>query len=143
MATGDTPFSLVYGTEAVIPIEVALPSARTEFVATETNDDHLRANLDLIEESRGDAEVRQAAYKAMTERLYNKRVNKVTLRPGDLVLRKNEASRQESTGKMGPNWEGPYRVTEAKENGSHLLETMQGKPLPRPWNIANLRKFHF
>ena len=109
----------------------------------EANDVGLRANLDLVEERRRDAEVRQAAYKAITECYYNERVNKTTLRCGDLVLRKNEASRQESTGKLGPNWEGPYRVTEARENGSHLLETMQGEQLPRPWNIVNLRRFHF
>ena len=142
-ATKDTPFSLVYGAEAVIPIEVSLSTARTTLMTAETNDEGLRANLDLIEERRSDAEVRQAAYKAMTERYYNKRVNKVILREGDLVLRKNEASRQESTGKMGPNWEGPYRVVEARENGSHVLETMQGDRLPRPWNTTNLKKFHF
>ena len=68
---------------------------------------------------------------------------RVVCREGDLVLRRNEASRQESVGKMGPKWEGPYRVIEVRSNGSYLLETMDGKALPRPWNIANLKRFHF
>lgn len=50
---------------------------------------------------------------------------------GDLVLRKNEASRQEPMGKLSPNWEGPYKVVEARHNGSYVLEYMQGMGLPR------------
>ncbi|KAL4555423.1 hypothetical protein LXL04_038042 [Taraxacum kok-saghyz] len=40
---------------AVIPIEVSLPSARTEFIVTEINDASLRANPDMVEERRRDA----------------------------------------------------------------------------------------
>ncbi|GJY73084.1 hypothetical protein Tco_0477515 [Tanacetum coccineum] len=45
--------------------------------------------------------------------------------PGRNLLSKNEASRVEDEGKLGPNWEGPYRVTEAFENGSYKLQTMR------------------
>ncbi|GJW27229.1 reverse transcriptase domain-containing protein [Tanacetum coccineum] len=34
-------------------------------------------------------------------------------RPGEFVYRRNEASRVEDQGKLGPKWEGPYKVTEA------------------------------
>ena len=142
-ATGDTPYSLVYGSEAVIPIELSIPSARVAFTAPLTNDRDLRTNLDLVDELRRNAEIRQAVYKAAVEQHYNKRVKGTACRVGELVLRRNEASRQEPTRKLGPKWEGPYRVTEARRNGSYMLETMQGKRLPRPWNITNLRRFHF
>lgn len=103
----------------------------------------LRAHLDILEEKRHDSALRQAVYKSMMEKYYNKKVKATSCKVGDLVLRKNEASGQESTKKLGPNWEGPYRVIEARKNGSYVLETMQGKQLPRTWNIRNLRKFHF
>ncbi|GKB05813.1 reverse transcriptase domain-containing protein, partial [Tanacetum coccineum] len=53
---------------------------------------------------------------------------------------KNEASKIEDEGKLGPNWEGPYRVTEAFENGSYKLQTMEDKVVPRTWHAVNLRK---
>ena len=39
VSNGDTPFSLVYGTEAVIPAEIGMPTIRTTEVNVTTNDD--------------------------------------------------------------------------------------------------------
>ena len=72
-----------------------------------SNQVNLRTNLDLLEEKREKAQIRQASYKTMVERFYNRRVRGKACKVGDLVLRKNEASRQESQGKLGPKWEGP------------------------------------
>nr|GEV39818.1 reverse transcriptase domain-containing protein [Tanacetum cinerariifolium] len=47
---GDTPFSLTYGTEAVIPTEIGMPTYRTAAVDVVSNDEELRLNLDLLEE---------------------------------------------------------------------------------------------
>ncbi|GJV13782.1 reverse transcriptase domain-containing protein [Tanacetum coccineum] len=49
---GDTPFSLTYGTEVVIPAEIGMPTCRTATVDTIHNDEELRLNLDLLEERR-------------------------------------------------------------------------------------------
>nr|GEV03786.1 hypothetical protein [Tanacetum cinerariifolium] len=49
---GDTPFSLTYGTEAVIPAEIGMPTYRTAAVDVVNNDKDLRLNLDLLEERR-------------------------------------------------------------------------------------------
>ena len=38
-STGDTPFSLVYGTEAVIPAEIGMPTIITAEVNVTTNDE--------------------------------------------------------------------------------------------------------
>nr|GEU68714.1 hypothetical protein [Tanacetum cinerariifolium] len=47
---GDTPFSLTYGTKAVIPIEIKMPTHRTTAVDVVNNDEELRLNLDRLEE---------------------------------------------------------------------------------------------
>ncbi|GKC51281.1 reverse transcriptase domain-containing protein [Tanacetum coccineum] len=52
VSTGDTPFSLVYGTEAVIPAEIGMPTIRTAEVNIATNDDERRIDLDILEERR-------------------------------------------------------------------------------------------
>ena len=40
--TGETPFNLTYGTEAVIPVEVGLTSLRREFFDEQDNNDQLK-----------------------------------------------------------------------------------------------------
>ncbi|GJW50874.1 reverse transcriptase domain-containing protein [Tanacetum coccineum] len=45
----DTPFSLTYGTEAVIPAEIGMPTYYTTAVDVVHNDDELRLNLDLVD----------------------------------------------------------------------------------------------
>nr|GEU73017.1 reverse transcriptase domain-containing protein [Tanacetum cinerariifolium] len=49
---GDTPFSLTYGTKAVIPAEIRMPTYRTTAVDMVNNDKELRLNLNLLEERR-------------------------------------------------------------------------------------------
>ena len=53
--TGETPFNLTYGTEAVIPVKVGLTSLRKEFFDEQDNDDQLKHNLDLVDEVRDQA----------------------------------------------------------------------------------------
>jgi hypothetical protein len=61
--TRETPFSLAYGTEAVIPTEVYEPTLRTEVCDEEENTANLLNNLDLLEEKRDKALLRSEAYK--------------------------------------------------------------------------------
>nr|XP_027122086.1 uncharacterized protein LOC113739037 [Coffea arabica] len=105
-ATHETPFSLTYGVEAVVPAEIGLPSPRTQnFVAT-SNDEKLRCNLDMLEVKREEAAIRMAKYKSQLARYHNARVKSTQFQPGDLVMRKNSISRAHSSNKLDPNWEG-------------------------------------
>ncbi|XP_071699456.1 uncharacterized protein [Rutidosis leptorrhynchoides] len=75
-------------------------------------------NLDLLEERRDAAAIREASNKQKIVKYYNQRVKERAFRPGDFVWRNNNASRVENTGKLGPNWEGPYVIADALGNGS-------------------------
>ncbi|KAL0431404.1 UNVERIFIED_CONTAM: hypothetical protein Sradi_0766400 [Sesamum radiatum] len=57
-STGESPFSLVYGTEAIISVELGIPSHRVMNFFEECNENLLRENLDLIEELREKAFLR-------------------------------------------------------------------------------------
>nr|GFA44132.1 reverse transcriptase domain-containing protein [Tanacetum cinerariifolium] len=61
-------------------------------------------------------------------------------RTGDFVYRANGTSHAEDAGKLRPKWEGPYEVTEALGNGAYKLRDMDGRELPRTWNICNLKR---
>ncbi|GJV08540.1 reverse transcriptase domain-containing protein [Tanacetum coccineum] len=53
----ETSFSLTYGTEAVIPVEIGMPNLRTAEVDMIKNDEALEINLDLLEERREHATI--------------------------------------------------------------------------------------
>ncbi|GKA87728.1 hypothetical protein Tco_0809492 [Tanacetum coccineum] len=98
----DTPFSLTYVTEVVIPAEIRMPTYRTAVVDIVRNDDEIRLNLDLLEERRKQAAIREAKAKSKMMRYYNARVRGVTFKPGDYVYHSNEASHAMDGGKLGP-----------------------------------------
>ncbi|GJX78757.1 reverse transcriptase domain-containing protein [Tanacetum coccineum] len=139
-SNGDTPFSLTYGTEAVIPAEIGMPTLRTVEVDLVQNNEALEINLDLLEERREQSAIREAKSKAKMERYYNSKVRSTSFKPGDLVYRNNDASRAEDTGKLWPKWEGPYAVTKAHGKGAYKLRDHDGNQLPRTWNVSNLKK---
>nr|GEU79242.1 reverse transcriptase domain-containing protein [Tanacetum cinerariifolium] len=136
----DTPFSLTYETEAVIRAEIRMLTYRTAAMDVIYNDEELRLNLDLLEEGRERAAIREAKFKLKMTKYYNARVHGVTFRPGDFVYRSNDASHVVAGGKLGPKWEGPYEVTEALGDVAYKLRSTDRTVLPRTWNIANLKR---
>ena len=143
--TGETPFKLAYGTEAMVPVELKVPSPRVANFREETNDEALRINLDLLEEQREKATIRTAAQQQRAAKYYNKKVKSKLFKEGDLVLRAVEASDhklKQDLGKLAPNWEGPYRVRNIVKPGTYELETLDGVVFPRLWNSSNLRKYY-
>ncbi|GJY64269.1 reverse transcriptase domain-containing protein [Tanacetum coccineum] len=126
-SNGDTPFSLTYGMEAVIPAEIGMPTLRTEEVDMVQTNEALGINLDLLEERREHAMIREAKSKAKIEKYYNSKVRSTSFKPGDLVYRSNDASHTEEVGKLGPKWEGPYEITGALGKGAYKLRDRDGK----------------
>ncbi|GJU80740.1 reverse transcriptase domain-containing protein [Tanacetum coccineum] len=139
-SNGETPFSLTYGTEAVIPAEIGMTTLRTTEIDLTKNNEALGMNLDLIEERREQAAIQEAKSKKKMEKYYNSRVRGTSFKPGDMVYRSNEASHARDEGKLGPKWEGPYEVKESLGKGAYKLKDCKGNEIPRTWNICNLKK---
>ncbi|GJV17202.1 reverse transcriptase domain-containing protein [Tanacetum coccineum] len=57
--------------EAVIPVEIGMPTMRTAEVDMIKNDEALEINLDLLEEKREQAAIQEAKNKAKMEKYYN------------------------------------------------------------------------
>nr|GEU55542.1 reverse transcriptase domain-containing protein [Tanacetum cinerariifolium] len=98
----ETPFSLTYGTKAMIPVETGMPTLKTVEVDMIKNDEALEINLDLLEERKEQALIQEAKYKAKMEKYYNARVHNISFKQGDLVCRNNEASHAEDGGRLRP-----------------------------------------
>ena len=143
-STGETPFALTYGAEAVIPLKVNFPTLRTDSFTRDSNDELLGKNLDLIDERREKAMIHLAYYHQKLKRGYDANVKLRPLAPRDLVLRKVVgAAKNPSWGKLGPNWEGPYRITSVSRIGAFYLEDLDERAIPRPWNVNNLRRYYY
>ena len=101
--TGETPFRLAYGTNAIIPAEVGLTSYRVENYS-EDNEEALCLQLDLVNEVWSAAEQRLARYQNLMARYYNSNARRRDFQVGDLVLQKvMGAARDPSQGRIGPN----------------------------------------
>ncbi|XP_058217480.1 uncharacterized protein LOC131328563 [Rhododendron vialii] len=106
-STGQTPFAMAFGMEAVIPLKSRFPTLRTETFDSETNNDAVATELILAEEKRDDAQLKLANYQQEVTRGYNRSVRLKKFRTDDWVWRKVVQANQKT--KFKPNWEGPYR----------------------------------
>ena len=61
-STGETPFLMTYGAEAVILLENGFPTMRSSAFTSNGNNELLKKNLDLIEERQENAMVQLAYY---------------------------------------------------------------------------------
>ncbi|XP_071727479.1 uncharacterized protein [Rutidosis leptorrhynchoides] len=128
-STGETPFSLVYGSEAVIPAVITVPTERILSYSEGENDERLCTNLNYAEERREMTTIREATNKQRIAKYYDKCVRSRIYKVGDLVWPDNQASRAQNTGKLGLNWEGPYKVIGISYTGAYKLAELKGNPI--------------
>ncbi|XP_075101738.1 uncharacterized protein LOC142177169 [Nicotiana tabacum] len=140
---GKTSLSLVYGVEALIPMEVGEPTLRFSRTDEEANNEALLVKLELLDECRDLTHMTMVAQKQRMERYYNRRANLRYFKVGYLVLRKmTQNTREINAGKLGPTWEGPYRVSAITDKGSYELENKDGVKLPSNWNVNHLKSYY-
>ena len=139
-ATGETPFFLVYGAEAVLPSELKYGSPRVLAYDENTQEERRIDDVNLLEEKRCRASLRSARYQQGLRRYHSRHVRSWELQPGDMVLRKRQ--NLEGLNKMSSKWEGPFRLTHTLKSGMVYLEDEQGWSEGNAWNIENLRKFY-
>ena len=135
---------MTYGAEDVIPLEANFPTLRTNSFTPSGNDELLGESLDLIEERRERATIHLAYYHQKLKQGYDVNVKLRLLALGDLVLRKVVgAGKDPSWGKLGPNWEGPFRITTVAGIDAYYLEDLNEKAVPCPWNVNNLKRYYY
>ena len=103
---------MTYGVETVIPLETGFLTLRTSSFTPSNNYELLEKSIDLIEEQRENATVQLAYYQHKLKQGYDANVKLRPLAPENLVLRKVlGTAKNPAWGKLGPNWEGSYRIT--------------------------------
>jgi hypothetical protein len=139
-ATGFTPFFLVCGTEAALPMDLEYGSPRVRGYDEGTNQRAREDSLDQLDEARTVALMHSARYQLALRRYQARKVQRRDFNEGDLVLR----LRQDNRGchKLSPPWEGPYVVVKVLKPDTYKLANEDGEELTNAWNIQQLRRFY-
>ncbi|XP_050211577.1 uncharacterized protein LOC126661754 [Mercurialis annua] len=138
-ATGTSPFRLVYGYDAMLPMELTVTSTRRRYQSELSKDDYFDKmvidSLDLDEE-RLTALDHLEAQKRRVERAYNKRVKRKIFTVGDIVWKAVLPIGHKDTrlGKWSPNWEGPFIMVNKLTGGAYLLANIDGEEHDRAIN---------
>ena len=123
--TRESHFKLAYRSDAVIPTKVGLSSYRVAHYNNDKNENQLHLSLDLIDKVRMDAKQRVAHYKNLMTKHHDALVKPRQFNIEDLILKRvSLATKDPAHGKLGPNWEGSYRVINSKRRGSYYLEAL-------------------
>ena len=144
-STGATPFSLVYGTEAVLPFEVEIPSLRVLMEAELEEAEWVQTRFDqlnLIEGKRLAALSHGRMYQRRMKNAFDKKVRPREFNEGDLVLKKVSHVQKDWRGKWAPNYEGPFVVKKSFSGGALILTNMDGEELPSPVNSDIVKRFY-
>ncbi|XP_059289701.1 uncharacterized protein LOC132043241 [Lycium ferocissimum] len=144
-STEATPYLLIYGTEAVIPAKVEIPSLRI-IQEAELKDAEWVKNryeqLAMIEEKRMVAMCHGQLYRQRMSKAFNKRVRTRLFQIGQLVLKRVFPHQEEYKGKFAPNWQGPYMVRKVLLGGAVVLAEMDGQEWPKAINADALKRYY-
>ena len=103
-------YFLVYGSEAILPADIAFRVPRVENYEEEQAEDVRTEGVDRAEEERLITYVHTVKYLEGLWRYYNRNIKGHSFAVGDLVLRRKQKT--EGMHKLSSPWEGPYVIKE-------------------------------
>jgi hypothetical protein len=136
------PFTLVYGRQAITPLDLLLDQHEqiTQEVDEETILSRISQVIDILEPTLELAK-RNIARSQQDQRERNQASKSaIQFEEGDLVLKFKHAKEKES--KFQPKWVGPYTVHKVFRNGAYKLRSMDGQILKSSTNGNDLRKYN-
>ena len=143
-ATGFTPFQLVYGLEATLPVECEIPSLKlaVELLPNTTLVEERLLYLERLDETRRLASLAIEAQKKRVKAHFDQNIHPRSFVEGDLVLLYDQAKDKLGAGKLESMWLGPYIVKRVLQKGAYELIDYEGNPLDKPRNGLYLKKYY-
>jgi hypothetical protein len=138
--TGQSPYILVYGFEAILPADIMWDSPVVEQYDEGISEDSRRVDIDGLEEARCAALVQSARYLEGIRLYHDRNVKERSFNVGDLVLRRIQNT--EGLHKLSSPWEGPFSIAKVTGPGSYCLQTLEGDDVSNSWNIDQLCRFY-
>ncbi|MCO5614872.1 hypothetical protein L7F22_069157 [Adiantum nelumboides] len=125
---GYTPYQLVFGKEAILPIEVQLASLRVLESGRERPSEQLRSRileLERLELDRTAAIEHYAAQATHRKKKFDENLKDKGLKRGMLVLRYDNRFDTKKDKKFMVRWEGPFLIYKMYINGSYRLQSVE------------------
>jgi hypothetical protein len=138
--TGQSPYFLVYGSEAILPADVMWESPAVEQYDEGISEDNRRVDIDGLEEARCAALVQSARYLESIRRYHDHNVKERSFNVCNLVLR--HIQNMEGLHKLSSPWEGPFSISKVTGPGSYRFQTLEGDDISNSWNINQLCRFY-
>ncbi|KAM2645650.1 hypothetical protein EV1_019174 [Malus domestica] len=144
--TQTMPYSLVYGIEAIQPLESQIPSLRMGIQEGLTNKENAKLRLqelEALDERRLEAQQYLKCYQARLSKAFNKKVRPRSFQMGDLVLalRKPIITTHKTKSKFTSKWDRPYIIQEVYTNGAYLIMAEDGLKIG-PINGRFLKRYY-
>ena len=144
-STEATPYSLVYGMDTVLPIEIEMGSLRVTLEQQISKVEWTQScydQLSLLDKRRlRVADHVQADQKKMTC-AFRKRVKPRKFQKGDLVLKVLRGLIGDPRGKFRPTWSGSYVIQYLTREGVAWLTDLDENQFTEPVNVDQLKKFY-
>jgi hypothetical protein len=121
--TGQSPYFLAYGSEAILPADVMWESPAVEQYDKGISEDNIRVDIDGLEEARCIALVQSTRYLEGIRRYHDRNVKERSFNVGDLVLR--HIQNTEGLHKLSSPWEGPFSVSKVTRPGSYYIRHLE------------------
>lgn len=143
VTTGMTPFRLVYGLEAVVPMEFVVPSLRIAIqnrMSPEASVKHRQRYLLQLEEDRVMSAYVAEIVQKRRQAWVNMNVKFKVFKEGDWVMLYNSRLGPHP-GKLKLRYIGPYKIVQDLGQGTFRLEDIFGNLVEKPVNGFRLKKF--
>ena len=135
----------MYGCEAVLPLEIQIPSLRVALTTRMADEEKYRLHLqelEALDDKRLQVQQQIKFYQARIFRAFNRKVRERIFNKGDLVLavRRPMVMTHKTKGKFQSKWEGPFVVESVYSNGAYRLIIQDGDTLMLMINDRLLKK---
>lgn len=140
---GMTLFSLVYGTEPVLLLEVEIPSLHVSLRGLVDEELICQAHVfdvKALDERHLTAYKANLASKACSQRTYDKHLRSHPLFPRDHILKLEYL--HDRLAKFKPRWVGPFVIIESLSNNAYRIATLEGLEFEKTVNEKFLKKFY-
>jgi hypothetical protein len=146
-ATNVTSFELVYGQEAVLPVEVSLQNLRItgqDYLSAKEYTELMMDKIDKAPESRLKVLEEIEKEKVKIAKAYNKRVVGISFQVGDLVWKTILPLGNQSGkfGKWSPSWEGSFIFIWVVLGNAYFMEDLEGHSLSKALNGKYLKCYY-
>jgi hypothetical protein len=142
--TGFSPFQLVYGLEAVLPIECQILSLKlaVQLLPDTSPLEERLVYLVQLNEKHCDVTLTNEAHKHKVKCQYDRSVRPQIFSEGNLVLVYDQDKDSLGVGKFKPMWFRPFIIKEVLKKGAYRLVDFEGNALAEPRNGLYLKKYY-